>query len=68
MAGFLVAFFVILIIVCCTLYKINISPVSKNSELKEIEIESGETYLTISSKLKQNNLIKSEFFTNYMSN
>lgn len=62
MAGFLVAFFVILIIVCCTLYKINISPVSKNSELKEIEIESGETYLTISSKLKQNNLIKSEFF------
>ncbi len=62
MAGFLVAFFVILIIVCCTLYKINISPVSKNSELKEIKIESGETYLTISSKLKQNNLIKSEFF------
>ena len=62
MAGFLVAFFVILIVVCCTLYKINISPVSKNSELKEIEIESGETYLTISSKLKQNNLIKSEFF------
>lgn len=61
-AGFLVAFFVILIVVCCTLYKINISPVSKNSELKEIEIESGETYLTISSKLKQNNLIKSEFF------
>lgn len=62
MAGFLVAFFVVLIVVCCTIYKVNIGPVSKNSALKQIEVESGETYLSISSKLKENNLIKSEFF------
>ena len=62
MAGFLVAFFVVLIVVCCTIYKVNIGPVSKNSAMKQIEVESGETYLSISSKLKENNLIKSEFF------
>ena len=61
-AGFLVAFFVVLIVVCCTIYKVNIGPVSKNSAMKQIEVESGETYLSISSKLKENNLIKSEFF------
>lgn len=62
LAGFLVAFFVVVIIVGCTIYKINIGPVSKSSELKEIEIAAGETYLSISSKLKENNLIRSEFF------
>lgn len=62
LAGFLVAFFVVVIVVGCTIYKINIGPVSKNSELKEIEIATGETYLSISSKLKENNLIRSEFF------
>ena len=62
MAGFLVAFFVVLIVVCCTIYKVNIGPVSKNSAMKQIEVESGETYLSISNKLKENNLIKSEFF------
>lgn len=62
LAGFLVAFFVVLIVVCCTIYKINIGPVSKNETLKQIEIEKGETYLSIANKLKENNLIKSEFF------
>lgn len=62
LAGFLVAFFAIIIVVGCTIYKINIGPVSKNSELKEIEINEGETYLSIASKLKENNLIRSEFF------
>lgn len=62
LAGFLVAFFAIIIVVGCTIYKINIGPVSKNSELKEIEINTGDTYLSIASKLKENNLIRSEFF------
>ncbi len=62
LAGFLVAFFAVLIVVGCTIYKINIGPVSKNSELKQIEIDAGETYLSIASKLKENNLIRSEFF------
>ena len=61
-AGFLVAFFLILIIVGCTIYKVNIGPVSKSTELKEITIEQGETFLSIAPKLKENNLIKSEFF------
>lgn len=62
LAGFLVAFFAVLIVVGCTIYKINIGPVSKNSELKQLEIDAGETYLSIASKLKENNLIRSEFF------
>lgn len=62
LAGFLVAFFAIIIVVGCTIYKINIGPVSKNSELKQIEINDGDTYLSIAGKLKENNLIRSEFF------
>lgn len=62
LAGFLVAFFVVIIVVGCTIYKINIGPVSKNAELKNFEVETGETYLSIATKLKENNLIKSEFF------
>ena len=62
LAGFLVAFFAIIIVVGCTIYKINIGPVSKNSELKQIEINEGDTYLSIAGKLKENKLIRSEFF------
>lgn len=45
-----------------TIYNINIGPVSRDKELKEIVIEEGETFLTIAPILKENNLIKSEFF------
>lgn len=61
-AEFLVAFFVILIVVCCSVYKYNISPVSESDELKKIEIEKNDTFLTISSKLHDEHLIRSEFF------
>lgn len=61
-AFFVALFFTVLIIVTCSIYKINISPVSKDSALKTIEIAKGETYLSIASKLKDNNLIKSEFY------
>ena len=62
LAGFLVAFFVVLIVVGCTIYKINIGPVSKNPQLNKFEVEAGDTYLSIAPKLKENNFIKSEFF------
>ena len=52
----------ILVIVGCSIYNYNIGPVSKDEELKEIVIEEGETFLTIAPILKENNLIKSEFF------
>jgi UPF0755 protein len=61
-ALFLVIFSAIVITIGCTMYNINIAPVSKNEELKDIEIKSGNSYLTITSILKENNLIKSELF------
>ena len=62
LALFLVIFSAIIITVGCTLYNINIGPVSKDSTLKQIEIKAGSSYLTIAPLLKQNNLIKSETF------
>ncbi len=44
------------------IYLFNISRVSNNSVSKEFEIENGDTYYSIAAKLKENNLIKSEFF------
>ena len=49
-----------LLIIGCFIYKIGTSRVSKNDELKEVLVTSGNSYLTISSLLKENNLIKSE--------
>src|SRR5690606_17149943 len=40
----------------------NFGPVSKDETLKDFVVDSGETYLTIASKLKEQNLIKSEVF------
>lgn len=42
------------------IYKIGISSVSSNSEVKEFIVEKGSTYVSISSGLKKQNLIKSE--------
>lgn len=61
-AEFLVAFFVILIVVGCSVYKYNISPVSDSDELKKFEVEENDTLLSISSKLHDEHLIRSEFF------
>lgn len=52
----------VIVVVGCTVYNYNIGPVSRDKELKEIVIEEGETFLTIAPTLKENNLIKSEFF------
>lgn len=43
------------------IYKIEISSVSNNKDLKEITVLEGDTYISLSNKLKENNLIKSEF-------
>ena len=53
---------ILLLILSCFIYKLNIRKVSKSEILKEIEITSGSTYMTISEVLKENNLIRSEFF------
>ncbi len=52
----------IFIVVSCTIYKINIGKVSNHTELVELDVTSGQTFLTIGSQLKSKNLIKSEFF------
>lgn len=59
---FFLIFFAVIVVVCCTVYNYNIGPVSRDKELKEIVIDEGETFLTIAPLLKENNLIKSEFF------
>ena len=51
-----------LFIIGCFAYKIGTGRVSNNSELKEVIVNPGSSYLTISSLLKENNLIKSELF------
>ena len=62
LACFLVILSAILVIVSCTVYKINIGKVSNHSELIEFEVKSGQTFSTIGKQLKSENLIKSEFF------
>jgi len=52
----------LLLVLCCFIYKLNIRRVSKSEILKEVEITSGHSYLTISELLKENNLIRSELF------
>ncbi|MFV0249537.1 MAG: endolytic transglycosylase MltG [Bacilli bacterium] len=61
-AKILIILSAILIIGCCSIYKYKIDSVSNNSDKVEIIVESGSSYLTITSLLKENNLIKSEFF------
>lgn len=53
---------VIVVVLGCSIYKYNIGPVSKDSNKKDIIINEGETYYSIASILKENNLIKSDNF------
>ena len=59
---FVIAIMAIVIIVGCVSYNIGISPVTKESNEVEFEITENSTYLSIASKLKENNLIRSETF------
>lgn len=52
----------IVIILGCSIYKFNIAPVSKDSNKRDIIINEGDSYYSIASILKENNLIKSDKF------
>lgn len=54
--------FTLIAVVCFITYKINTGAVSNNDAVKEIMIESGSNYYSITSVLKENKLIKSELF------
>ena len=62
LALIIVSAILLFVIICGLVYKIGIGRVSKDETLKEIEITSGNTYMSVSKILKENNLIKSEFF------
>lgn len=51
-----------IITVCCLTYNYNTSSVSKDDSIKKFEVKQNSTYLSLASELKENNLIKSEFF------
>ena len=59
---FVIIFLAVLIILTCGSYKIGTSSVSKDSFEVKITIPKESTYLSISSLLKENNLIRSESF------
>ena len=59
---FVIIFLVVLIILTCGSYKIGTSSVSKDSFEVKITIPKESTYLSISSLLKESNLIRSESF------
>ena len=63
---FLFLIFIILIIIVILgsifIYNENLKSVSKNSEEVTFEVKENETFITLSDDLKNNNLIKSEFF------
>ena len=44
------------------LYKLQTSSVSKETKAIAVEVEKGDNYFTMASKLKNQDLIKSEFF------
>lgn len=54
--------FLALVVSCFLIYKVETGRVSSNDSLKEIIIENGQNYYSISNDLKENNLIKSEWF------
>ena len=58
----IIAVVVGLLILGCFVYKVGTGRVSKNSEKKEFIVESGSSYLTIATNLKEKDLIKSELF------
>lgn len=62
LALIIVSAILLFVIICLLIYKINISKVSKDETLKEIEVSTGNTYNSVADILKENDLIKSKFF------
>lgn len=61
-ALFFIVLIILVVLVFLGLYKFNTSAVSKNTDAVTVEVEKGDNYFTMASKLKKQNLIKSEFF------
>lgn len=58
----LIVLLVLISLIFLGVYKFETSSVSSDTNPITVEIEKGDNYFNIASKLKQNNLIKSEFF------
>lgn len=59
----LIVFVALTIVICCSCYRYQISPVDKNDDTKkEIIVPEGSTWYTISESLIDNNLIRSDKF------
>ena len=59
---FLLLLIIVLILIIIGIYKYETSPVSNNTDPKIITVDAGDNYFTIASKLKKQNLIRSETF------
>lgn len=62
LALIIISAILLFVILCLSIYKIRTSRVSKDETLKEIEVTTGSTYNSLAKNLKDNHLIKSEFF------
>jgi len=60
-ALFFIVLILLIILVFLGLYKFNTSAVSNDTKAITIKIEKGDNYFTMADKLKDKNLIKSEF-------
>jgi len=53
---------IVIMIATALVFKAGMDPVSKNEDIVKFVVEQGDTYSNLASKLKENNLIKSELF------
>lgn len=61
-ALFLIVLIILAVVCFLGVYKFEVSPVSNSTKAISIEVSKGDNYFTMASKLKEKNLIKSEFF------
>ncbi len=59
---FLLLLIIIIVLIAIGIYKYEIGAVSSNTDSKIITIDEGDNYISIASKLKEQNLIRSETF------
>ncbi len=59
---FLLLLVIVLLLIALGIYKYQTSAVSSNTDPKVVDIDEGDNYYTIASKLKKQNLIRSETF------
>ena len=59
---FLLLLIIILFLIILGIYKYQTSPVSSNTDSKTITVDEGDNYFSVASKLKEQNLIRSETF------